>query len=719
MILRLAFDPPQIEIGAIRAAVQEACGLDGDFSRLHGERDLNHCLTAPDGARYLVRVGTSSEPADRARMQAEALIHVELTDPGCPVPRILRTREGHSTGTIDGPRATHPVTIMTWLAGMPISAPPAPRLARDVGEAVGRLSRALRGFFHPAADQFVAWDVRRRLALDPEIRRNLSGEVAGLIEPMLTWAERDLPAALSQCRHQIIHGDSHMSNLLVEHGEVTGIIDFGDMMFGPVVQNLATVIASLQRLGAGRAAEAAVIAGHHGQDPLDAYELELLPQLVLFRHVTALAFYDALTQVGAERPDYAPRARARLLDLLPGRLSTSASPKAQPVEPLLKRRHKVTDPFRHAFYRDPPEFVRGEGTELITSDGRRYLDLYNNVACVGHNHPIVVEAIVAQTRQHNLNTRYLDDTIVSYAERLTACFPDGLDAAIFTCTGSEANDLALRFARRLTGHKGLIAIDTAYHGNTDLVRKLTSGGDCTTATIPFPKRIQDLEPLEVACDGFRKAGIGVAALIVDPIFVSSGLMLPEQGVLIEAARIVRRAGGLMIADEVQSGFFRTGPRMWGFQLHDFVPDLVTLGKPMGNGYPIGGVVFSSQMQPQLARGPRYFNTFAGNPVAAAAGAAVLRVLEEEDIGAHVGRMHAVLKEGLTEALGPPSGSGLAWSVPMGSAQAAEAMVERLFAKGLLAGTVGPARDRLRIRPPLIFGDDEAERLFEALGTATA
>lgn len=716
MIARLAFDPPRADPGAIEIALAEQYGLNGTLRRLHGERDLNHCLYEDGGAHYLVRVGTQAEAPIRSAMQAAALEHVAMTDPDCPVPRLVRTTSGGALGKIDLPSGSHPMTVMSWCPGAPVSIPPGAALAEAIGSAVGRLSRALRGFFHPGAGEYVAWDVRRRVALDPDIRGWLSAEVADLAGPVLAWAERELPSALAECRHQIVHGDSHMSNILVDGTEVTGIVDLGDMLFGPVVQNLATTISSLQRAGAQKAAEAAVVRGHQGQDPLSAHELDLLPGLVRFRHVTALVFYDALVTVGAERPAYAGRARARLLELAP----VWAMPSPRPVRPpgeLLARRQCVTDPFRHLFHRDPPAFVRGEGVSLVADDGRRFLDLYNNVASVGHNHPRVVEAIVAQTRRHTLNTRYLDETVVDYAERLTALFPDGLDAAVFTCTGSEANDLALRICRHLTGHEGLIAVTSAYHGNTDLLRRLTSGTDPATAIVPVPTGPNDLDVLARTCRHLAKTGAGVAAMILDPIFVSSGLFVPKPGLLSEAVRIVRDAGGLVIADEVQSGFFRTGRNMWGYDLHEFVPDLVTLGKPMGNGYPIGGVVYSRDMQPRLASGPRYFNTFGGNPVAAAAGRAVLDVLEEEEIGGHVARMHDVVRAGLERHLGPPSGSGLGWSVALGSSQAADAMVEHLFAHGILAGTAGPDRDRLRIRPPLIFGEAEAEGLFAALAAA--
>ncbi|MEO1204017.1 MAG: aminotransferase class III-fold pyridoxal phosphate-dependent enzyme, partial [Pseudomonadota bacterium] len=313
---------------------------------------------------------------------------------------------------------------------------------------------------------------------------------------------------------------------------------------------------------------------------------------------------------------------------------------------LLDRRQRLLGPSYRLFYDDPVHIVRGEGSWLFDADGKRYLDLYNNVPHVGHCHPLVVEAIQKQVATLNTHTRYLHDNVLDYAERLLATFEDELDTALFCCTGSEANELAMRIARAYTGGTGFIVTSYAYHGNTQATYEITTADipaekvPAHVATVPVPDPYRGAhgsdgeawaQHLGEALATLASRGVKPAAFVIDTIASSGGVIAPPPGYLAACARIIREAGALFIADEVQPGFGRTGSHFWGYQADGLVPDIVTMGKPMGNGHPLAGVVTRRDIVDAFADTGDYFNTFGGNPVSAAAGLAVLDVIEQEDL----------------------------------------------------------------------------------------
>src|SRR5580698_4051612 len=302
------------------------------------------------------------------------------------------------------------------------------------------------------------------------------------------------------------------------------------------------------------------------------------------------------------------------------------------------------------FYDKPLHLVRGEGVWVFDADGNRYLDAYNNVPHVGHSHPRVVAALSRQAAILNTHTRYLDENIVSYAERLTALFDPALSMAAFCCTGSEANELALRIARDCSGGQGILSTEWAYHGNTAAVMQVSSLFTPPDKRGPYVRTVPVMDPyrdragrsddalatayadnVKRAIDEFTAAGIRFAGLLYCTAFSSEGLPTVPAGFMAKALAHVHAAGGLFIADEVQAGFGRFGSHMWGHQRLGVVPDVVTLGKPMGNGHPLAGVVARQDLVDGFTGRNMYFNTFGGNPVSAAVGMAVLDVIEEEHL----------------------------------------------------------------------------------------
>ncbi|MGE8466558.1 MAG: aspartate aminotransferase family protein [Pseudomonas putida] len=408
---------------------------------------------------------------------------------------------------------------------------------------------------------------------------------------------------------------------------------------------------------------------------------------------------------------------------------------------LIERRQRLLGPAYQLFYDNPLHLVRGAGTWLYDRAGRAYLDLYNNVASVGHSHPRVVEALARQAGELNTHTRYLHEGVLDYAEKLLATMPAALGNVMFTCTGSEANDLALRIARDYTGGTGVIVTRYAYHGMTSAIAELSPsvgdyvplGRDIRVVDAPLhlpedPQRVGQLFAAQVraALADMQRHGIRPAALLVDTLFTSDGVFADPPGFLREAVEAVRAAGGLFIADEVQPGFGRTGTHMWGFERHGLVPDLVTLGKPMGNGHPLAGLTVRPQILERFGRNASYFNTFGGNPVSAAVGLAVLQVIEDEGLQENARRVGAQLKEGLEglarehACLGQVRGAGLFIGVDVVDGQGiadgptARRITNLLRDEGMLIGVSGAQNNALKIRPQLCFSAENVEQFLAAL-----
>jgi 4-aminobutyrate aminotransferase-like enzyme len=422
------------------------------------------------------------------------------------------------------------------------------------------------------------------------------------------------------------------------------------------------------------------------------------------------------------------------------------------VKALIERRNRLLGVNAPLFYDNPVHIVRGEGVWLFDAQGRRYLDVYNNVPHVGHCHPQVVEALCRQAGKLNVHTRYLDETILDYAERLTATFDESLSMAVFTCTGSEANEVALQMARNWTGGAGIICTNFAYHGNTTAVWELGtvfSGGVSTSPRVRAvapPDSYRGIDGLEGAAlaeayaaevkqaiDSFTAAGIKLAGMLVCPLFSAEGLPVVPPGYLARAVAQVRDAGGLFISDEVQAGFGRSGSRMWGHELHGVVPDIVTMGKPMGNGHPLAGVVARADILNAFRDRVMYFNTFGGNPVSCAVGMAVLDVMERERLQENARAVGAYVIEGLKklqekhDLIGDVRGAGLFFGVELvvdrsskePATSVTRQIVNSMRERGVLISRIGAFDNVLKMRPPMPFSREHADLLLSSLDECLA
>jgi 4-aminobutyrate aminotransferase-like enzyme len=403
---------------------------------------------------------------------------------------------------------------------------------------------------------------------------------------------------------------------------------------------------------------------------------------------------------------------------------------------LLSRRARALGPTYTLFYDEPLHIVRAEGVWMYDAEGRRYLDAYNNVPVVGHCHPHVVEELARQARTLNTHTRYLAEQPLELAEKLLATLPREIGNVVYTCTGSEANDLAARISKTVTGGAGFIITDHAYHGTTDTLAGMSPEDGAPLGpgvyAVPAPLGPEGAakfaDRVRQCIDVMRAANVRPAALLVDTIFSSDGVVSHPTGFLAEAAAHVRAAGGLFIADEVQPGFGRTGDHMWGFARHGVVPDIVTMGKPMGNGHPVSALAARPELLEAFARHTRYFNTFGGNSVSCAVALAVLNVIEKENLVANARAMGEYLQQGLRKLAQRYSwirevrGAGLFLGVDLAAnpatrltaRQEATRIINDLSRHGVLLGSTGRDSNVLKIRPPLTIARAEVDFLINAL-----
>ncbi|PDT27939.1 hypothetical protein CO660_19780 [Rhizobium sp. L9] len=770
---------PDLPQALVASRVAAAYGLNGSWRRLGGEREQNFRLVTADGAQFVVKVASLAEPTESLQFQIDALEHVAAIDPGFPVPRVRRTLAGAPMADVaDEAGRSHALRVMSFLPGQTLldqiqasgRSLGAPELM-TLGAMSGRLARALQGFYGGGAPKRMPWDLKNAPRLLERLHVRMPERIKQVALALLPELSTVTTQALPKLRAQVIYNDFHESNVLAEVDPafgVKGVIDFGDMVCGPVAQDLAVAIASLIHWTPDPVFAATCLArGYQRFMPLEDDDLAVLRKLVLARLLlqVGIVSYQSITNVpGTSLDDLqtlymdAIERIAEVTDaafvagMLPSVVpfsTAAADARAVPKPTLLKQREAVLGK-TYTFYNEPLELVRGRGSKVYDALGTEYLDCYNNVANLGHCHPYVVDALTRQASTLNTNTRYLHAEIVRLGERLSATLPSHLDTWIFVCTGSEANDLAVRMARAVTGKEGIVVTENSYHGNTSVVSPLSlidydaRDRPAWVETVPPPNLYRGLYRLSDDDAGYKYAGHiddaaqrlkekgeGFAGLLTDSIFDANGALVPPDDYLARAYSAARRHGALTIADEVQMGFARSGTHMWGFQAFDVEPDIVTMGKPMGNGHPLAALVTRREIAATLQMKGGYFNTFGGNTVSAAVGNACLDVLWGEDLQGNARKNGGILKVGLDDLLkrhelvGHIQGRGLFLGVELVTDRdtrapaklAARWVRERMKALGVLVSSTGPFGNIIKIRPPLVFSDSDAARCLEALETA--
>ncbi len=412
----------------------------------------------------------------------------------------------------------------------------------------------------------------------------------------------------------------------------------------------------------------------------------------------------------------------------------------------INRRERLLGPAYRLFYADPVEFSHASGVFMYDANGKEYLDAYNNVVSVGHCHPHVNAAIASQMDTLCTHTRYMQDGILRFAEKLLATFEDDIGHLMFTCTGSEANDLALRMAKYHTGHEGIIVTSEAYHGNSELTAGFSPSMGENSRLGAWVRRVPAPDTYRVEAGNMgdwlaahvseqirdlERCGQGLAAFVADSLFTSDGIFPNDPGILEPVIAIVRAAGGVFVADEVQCGFARTGSRMWGYQRHGVVPDIISLGKPMGNGYPVAGIALRPELAAKFGYDMRYFNTFGGNTVAMAAANATLEVIQSDSLMTNANKVGKIMLSGLRdlmqedERIGDVRGTGLYLGIEMvrdretrdPNSPLALALVNEMRRRRVLISATAYNANVLKVRPPLIFTAENADQFLTGLKAA--
>jgi 4-aminobutyrate aminotransferase-like enzyme/Ser/Thr protein kinase RdoA (MazF antagonist) len=713
----LETSPPGFSPEEVTSIAAELFNLRGEARDLGSERDQTFLVG--DGVLKISNTGEDPAVLD---LEAKALAHIERVDPELPIAR------QRGSATYQG----HFVRLFERMSGR--------SGARDLDDDAvfafaatnARLTLALRGFFHPAAGRDLLWNPGQAARLRPLAASIPDAGRRAIVEHVLDRYEEYVLPRWDYLPAQTVHGDFTLDNVLVdERGRVSGITDFGDLGFGTRAGDLAIDLCSILRVGGQEPFRTARIAidGYQSRIPLEDEELDVLGDLVLARLAALVVISAWRVERYPENAEYIQSwddeswALLEQFDTLGFEAvarELGAPQPSVPTEELVRRRSAALgSALTGLTYRNPVHVVRGEGVWLFDVDGRRYLDAYNNVPVVGHCHPRVTEAVVRQTRLLNTHSRYLYEPLVALAERLVATMPPetGLDAVMLVNSGSEANDLAWRLATTATGHSGAIVTEFAYHG-------------VTTAVADFspeewregfrPEHVETITPFGVgmtdAVERLDARGHGLAATYLDCGFTSDGIWTPAADDVQAIARATREAGGLLVADEVQAGHGRTGEHLWSFVQYGIAPDVVTLGKPMGNGYPVAAVIARQELFDRLKAESEVFSTFGGNPVAARAALAVLDVIDDERLIENAKRVGEELRTSLADlGIGEVRGRGLLVGVELDSAERAEDVVNRLRDSDVLISRTGPRENVLKIRPPLVFGTEHVELLREAIG----
>ncbi|MCB8944108.1 MAG: aminotransferase class III-fold pyridoxal phosphate-dependent enzyme [Ardenticatenaceae bacterium] len=763
---------PQLTLGEAEQLAQTHYNLTTTATTLPSERDQNILLQTTTGNKFVLKISNATEKRPMAEMENAAMSHLAQHGLICPEP--VPTVSGETLTTIHHNNQTHFMRLITHLPGEVLAkVAKTPELLAEIGRFLAHLTNVLHTFDHPAAHRDFHWDmqhapkiIRQYLPLIPD-----EGHRA-LVEHFLIQFEHEVRPNLPQFRRSTLYNDANDYNLLVQNGRLA-LLDFGDMVHSYTAFDLAigmayTLISGLW-LVSDRAtsdllleAATAILQPYHQISPLTAVELYHLPTLIPIRWCTSVAIaahqmaqepdndYLAISQKGA----WAALKAWHSLDPAAIRAAFQQAIQSERSQAELHqlRQHHL-GPSLSLSYNQPLKIVRGSDVYLYDEAGRPFLDLVNNVCHVGHCHPRVVQALCEQAAVLNTNTRYLHDNIVTLAQKLTATLPRPLSVCFFVNSGSEANDLALRLARTHTGQQDTLVLDAAYHGNLTSLIEISPykhDGRGGQGAPPHVHKLLMPDPYRGPYKGYsqatgqhyaqhiqetihhiQKQGRGLAAFIAESVLGCGGQIVLPDGYLQAAFNYVRQAGGVCIADEVQVGFGRVGTHFWGFQTQEVVPDIVTMGKPFGNGHPLAAVVTTPEIAASFNNGMEYFNTFGGNPVSCAVGTAVLDIIRDQDLQQNALHVGNYLMDGLRQLqshhplIGDVRGLGLFIGIELvrdpdtlePAAAEASHIVNQMKERGILLSTDGPLHNVIKIKPPITLTTTHADFVLAELGAA--
>jgi len=756
--------------------------LIGRLTTLPGYCDQNLLLKTKDGQQFIIKIANSAEPKIELEMQNSAMAH--LTNKEMAVPKVIANQQNELISIIGNDEQKFCLRVLTFLPGQfyaqANSSSHNKALWRNLGLFMANIDIALADFEHAGAYRYLEWDLARGYRVCMSKKQLLATEEMELVDYFLSLYSTQAMPLISQCRQGVIHNDANDYNLLIndidQPTKITGLIDFGDMVFSQVINELAIACAyalmsdDAEGNGTNKAEPlerlTTIVAGYHEVNPLTDVELEVLFSLIAVRLCTSVC--NSALAIKEQ-----PNNQYLLVSIKPAWTLLKQLKTLNPYSVLCQLRQACNLPtdnglsneeiisFRENHlgktlslsYQDPLKIVRGQGAYLFDQQGTPYLDMVNNVCHVGHCHPKVVAAGQLQLAKLNTNTRFLHDNIVNYADKLLSTMPDELSVCMLVNSGSEANELAFRLARCYTKSKELLVVDGAYHGNTNACIEASPykfngpGGEGVQSHVhvvelpdPYrgkykgntPATTQDyVESVKNTISALTKVGKKPSAFICESLQGVAGQIIMPDGYLSSVYQAVRNAGGVCIADEVQVGFGRVGSHMWAFETQNVVPDIITLGKPIGNGHPMAAVITTQAIADAFVTGMEFFNTFGGNPVSCAIGLAVLDVIEQENLQAHALSTGKYFKEQLVnlqqsfELIGDVRGLGLFIGVELVTNKVTKQpateetawLVEFFKQHQILLSTEGPFYNILKIKPPLAFNKQDADKFIHVLTLA--
>lgn len=737
---------------------------------LTGEYDFNYLLKDNVGRKYILKIANDEHSYNFFDAQVKMVNHLCATEVADKFSSYIKTINGNELTILEDNGRKYYMRLLSFLEGeFWISLPQrSDTLHIDLGNFLGRMDKALEDFSHPAMHRHYLWDISNAMDANRKLSCIKNHERRRIAGYFLLQFETVVLPHISALRHAYVHHDANDTNVLVQGDKISGLIDFGDMVYTALVNNLAVACtyAMMNHTDPLHAA-ALVIQGYHAVYPLTELEIDLLYYLIAARlciSVTQSAFNASIETNNehhfvSEKPAW--DLLFKLIRMSPFKAQDSFR-KACGVEGvitgddhalLLSDRREYIGRNLSISYKEKLKIVKGALQYLYDDKGRTFIDCVNNPSHVGHCHPVVVKRMQQQIATLNTNTRYLNDHMMEYAKRLTATLPPSLKVCYFTNSGSEANDLAIRISRHFTQQKDIIVLDHAYHGTSTVAMEMSpykfdsKGGAGKMPWIhkamnpdmyrgPYKYGDEDAGKKYAAdvkriIEKLKEEGKAPAVFICETLLGVGGQIPLPPGYLKEVYQQVRAAGGICIADEVQVGFGRVGDKFWGFELQEVVPDIVVMGKPIGNGHPLAAVVVTNELADAFNNGLEYFNTFGGNPVSMVTGLAVLDVIQQEEMQQYAKETGEYLMNGLKglmekhPIISDVRGHGLFIGAEMVTSRETlepavaeiDAVVEVMKRKGFLLSTDGPLHNVLKIKPPMPFNKQNADELVACLDEA--
>ncbi|ELY2009089.1 putative aminotransferase [Flavobacterium psychrophilum] len=751
----------------IELLAKDHYGLFVSAKMLNGYDELNYLLTDINNKQFILKVSDENQPFLFLDAQVKIIKHLSNSSISNNFQQFCINNQGDELTAVENEGKKYYLRILSFLEGdfWVDKLEKSNILYSQLGHFLGTMDKSLQDFSHTAMHRQYTWDISRASDANDRLKYIKNHEKRRIASYFLLQFDTEVLPKIHTLRHAYIHNDANDYNVLVDDNTVTGLIDFGDMVYTALINNLA-IACTYAMLSHQDPLSAAtlIVKGYHESYALTTQELDVLYYLIAGRlciSVTQSAFNGSLDTNNdhhfiTEKPAW--DLLYKLIKINPIKAQDNFRKTCgfegvisnDNYSDLLEKRHKYLGKNLSIGYKENLKIVKGALQYLYDDKGKTYIDCVNNPSHVGHCHPVVVRSMQKQIATLNTNTRYLNNTILEYAEKLTATLPPQLCVCYFVNSGSEANDLAIRMSRHFTKQKDIIVLDHAYHGTSTVAMEMSpykfdsKGGSgkmpwIHKATNPDlyrgefkygdenagQKYAADVQRIIENLDKENKAP---AVFICETLLGVGGQMPLPKNYLKTVYNQVRKAGGVCIADEVQVGFGRVGDAFWGFELQDVIPDIVVLGKPIGNGHPLAAVIVTNEIADAFNNGLEYFNTFGGNPVSMAAGLAVLNVIQEEEMQAHAKEVGNYLIDGLNTLMQKHTiisdvrGHGLFIGAEMVKDRTTmepaiteiDIVVEKMKEKGYLLSTDGPLHNVLKIKPPMPFSKQNATEMVQLL-----